>query len=153
MNPKAVSRHSADNPAKQEEDMAETGTRTHITGVGTVMVPVSDQDRAIDFYVEKLGFEKRSDTPYGDGARWIEVAPPGAGPPIALVPPREGDPTGIDLSFALTTTDIEADHSGLRERGVDVDPEIMRMGDPVPPMFFCRDQDGNNLLIVQRHDG
>jgi catechol 2,3-dioxygenase-like lactoylglutathione lyase family enzyme len=130
--------------------MAETGTKTHITEIGTVMVPVSDQDRAVEFYVDKLGFEKRSDTAYGDGARWVEVAPAGAATPIALVLPREGDKTGIELNFGLTTTDIDADHAALREQGVDADPEIMRMGDPVPPMFFCRDQDGNKFLIVQR---
>jgi len=130
--------------------MAETGTATHITGVSTVMVPVSDQDRAIEFYVEKLGFEKRSDTTYGEGMRWIEVAPPGAETPVALVPPREGDKTGIDLHFGYMSDDVDAAHSELRSRGVDVDDEIMRMGDPVPPMFFARDQDRNNFLVVQR---
>src|SRR4051812_9570032 len=130
--------------------MGETQTKTHITGVGTVMVPVSDQDKAVEFYVQKLGFEKRSDTSYGDGARWIEVGPSGAEPPVALVLPREGDKTGIDLQFAYTTDDVDAAHSELRARGVDVDDEIMRMGNPVPPMFFARDQDRNNFLVVQR---
>ena len=70
--------------------MAETETRTQIIQVGTVMVPVSNQDRALEFFLDKLGFEKRTDTPYGDGERWVEVAPPGAATTIALVPPREG---------------------------------------------------------------
>jgi catechol 2,3-dioxygenase-like lactoylglutathione lyase family enzyme len=130
--------------------MAETGTRTRIAEVGTVMVPVSDQDRALEFYVEKLGFEKRTDEPYGEGDRWIEVAPPGAATTIALVPPREGEPTGIQTRIGLTSEDIDADHAALRDRGVDADEAVMRMGDPVPPMFFFRDQDGNNLLLVQR---
>jgi catechol 2,3-dioxygenase-like lactoylglutathione lyase family enzyme len=130
--------------------MAETAGRTRITEVGTVMIPVTDQDRAIDFYVGKLGFEKRSDTPYGDGDRWVEVAPPGASTVIALVPPREGEPAGIESRVALTSEDVDSDHSDLRAKGVDTDPEVMRMGDPVPPMFFFRDQDGNRLLIVQR---
>jgi catechol 2,3-dioxygenase-like lactoylglutathione lyase family enzyme len=128
--------------------MAQTETRTHITQVGTVIVPVADQDRALEFYVDKLGFEKRMDVPYGDGQRWLEVAPPGAATSVAIVPPREGDPTGIDTHTAFTTEDIDADHADLRARGVDVDEEIMRMGDPVPPMFFFRDQDGNQFLIV-----
>jgi catechol 2,3-dioxygenase-like lactoylglutathione lyase family enzyme len=52
------------------------GTRaTTVTQVGTVMLPVADQDRAIEFYTEKLGFEKRADTPFGNGDRWVEVAP------------------------------------------------------------------------------
>ncbi len=136
--------------------MTETETKTHITQVGTVMVPVSDQDRAIDFYTGNLGFEKRADIPFGDGDRWVEVAAPGAATTLALVTPREGDPTaregdptGIETRVALSSTDIDADHAGLRARGVDVDEEVMRMGDPVPPMFFFRDQDGNSLLLVE----
>lgn len=130
--------------------MAETETRTRITQVGTVMVPVSDQDRALEFYLDKLGFEKRTDTPFGDGERWVEVAPPGAATTLALVPPREGDSTGIETRVALTSEDIEADHAQLRARGVDADEAVMRMGDPVPPMFFFRDPDGNRFFIIER---
>jgi len=131
--------------------MAETETRTHITQVGTVIVPVSDQDRALEFYVEKLGFEKRTDAPFGEGERWVDVAPPGAATTIALVPPREGDPTGIETRVGFTTEDADADHADLRARGVDVDEAVMRMGDPVPPMFFFRDPDGNRFLVIERY--
>jgi catechol 2,3-dioxygenase-like lactoylglutathione lyase family enzyme len=124
-------------------------TITRISRVGTVMVPVSDQDKAIEFYTGKLGLEVRSDTPFGRGDRWVEVAPAGADTTLSLVLPREGDPTGIDTRIALRTEDIDADHADLQARGVDVDEAVMRMGDPVPPMFFLRDQDGNTLLIVQ----
>jgi catechol 2,3-dioxygenase-like lactoylglutathione lyase family enzyme len=130
--------------------MAETKAGTNITEVGTVIVPVSDQDKAIAFYSEKLGFEKRADTPYGDGDRWVEVAPPGATTTVALVPPREGDPVGVETRVAYTTQDVEADHAELKARGVDVDDEVMRMGDVVPPMFFLRDQDSNSFLVVER---
>lgn len=130
--------------------MSETSPSTHITQVGTVMVPVSDQDRALEFYVEKLGFEKRADIPFGKGDRWVEVAPHGGATSISLVLPREGDPVGIDTRLGFTTEDADADHADLQARGVDVDEQVMRMGDPVPPMFFFRDQDGNRLLIVQR---
>ncbi len=61
-----------------------------ITDVRTVGVPVSDQDRAIDFYVGTLGFEKRLDVDMGGGRRWIEVAPSGAATSIALVTAHEG---------------------------------------------------------------
>jgi catechol 2,3-dioxygenase-like lactoylglutathione lyase family enzyme len=121
---------------------------TGIKELGRVMVPVSDQDRAIDFYVDKLGFEKRADTPYGDGDRWVEVAPPGSAAALALVHPREGESAGGDSRIALSTDDVDAVHATLKDGGVDVD-DVMRMGDPVPPMFFFRDQDGNSLLIVQ----
>jgi len=131
--------------------MTETSpTGINVAQVATVMVPVADQDKAIEFYVEKLGFEKRTDVPFGDGNRWVEVAPVGAATTVALVQPMEGQETGIESRVAFESTDIEADHAALRERGVDVDAEVMRMGGPVPPMFFFRDQDGNRLLIVER---
>ena len=124
-------------------------SETRITDVGTVIVPVSDQDRAIEFYTETLGFELRGDSPYGDGDRWVEVAPAGAATTIALVPPREGQSVGVPTNMGLTTQDVDADHETLKERGADVD-DVMRMGDPVPPMFFLRDQDGNQIFVVQR---
>ena len=130
--------------------MAQTESKTRIAQVGTVMVPVSDQDRALEFYTDKLGFETRTDVAYGDGNRWVEVAPTGAATTVALIPPREGDPVGVETRIGFTTADVDADHADLKARGVDVDDEVMRMGDPVPPMFFLRDQDGNSALVVQR---
>jgi catechol 2,3-dioxygenase-like lactoylglutathione lyase family enzyme len=130
--------------------MAETKSSTRITEVGAVMIPVSDQDKAIEFYTEKLGLEKRSDTPFGDGNRWVEVAPAGADTVIALVEPRPGDSVGIEIPVGLNSADVEADHADLKAKGVDVDEEVSRMGDPVPPMFWFRDQDGNTLMVVQR---
>jgi catechol 2,3-dioxygenase-like lactoylglutathione lyase family enzyme len=127
--------------------MTDTETRLHITQVGTVGVPVKDQDRALEFYLGKLGFEKRMDVPYGEGERWVEVAPSGAATTIALVRARVGEPTGIDTQVRLTTRDAEADHADLRASGADADPEIIRY--PVP-MFVLRDPDGNRLRIVER---
>jgi catechol 2,3-dioxygenase-like lactoylglutathione lyase family enzyme len=118
-------------------------TRTRITRVEAVGLPVADQDQALEFYVGKLGFEKRRDVPFGPGRRWIEVAPPGAATTIALVP--AGMPAGV----RLTTGDAEADHASLLAQGIDTDPEIMRMGGAAPPMFSFRDPDGNSLLIIQ----
>jgi catechol 2,3-dioxygenase-like lactoylglutathione lyase family enzyme len=126
----------------------DTQTGTRITQVGTVMVPVSDQDQAIAFFVEKLGFEKRADTPFGHGERWVEVAPPGAATTLALVLPREGEAVGIETRIGFRTEDVDADYKSLSAAGVDVD-EVMRMGDPVPPMLFFRDPDGNRFMIVQ----
>jgi catechol 2,3-dioxygenase-like lactoylglutathione lyase family enzyme len=128
---------------------AQTAGTTRITGVGRVMIPVSDQDRAIDFYTSKLGFEKLADIPYGDGDRWVEVGLPGQATALALVRPRQGDPVGVDTHIALVSSDIDADHTDLSARGVDTDAEVARMGGPVPPMFWFRDQDGNTLMLVQ----
>jgi catechol 2,3-dioxygenase-like lactoylglutathione lyase family enzyme len=125
-------------------------TKTRIAKVGVVVVPVSDQDRAIDFYVDKLGFEKRADVPFGEGYRWVEVAPQGADTRIAIVPPPPGKPTGgVETGIGLETDDIDALHAELKSRGVDVDDEISRMGDPVPPLFWLRDPDQNSLMVVE----
>ena len=144
--------------------MTSTATTTHITEVGTVFVPVADQDRALAFYLDTLGFEKRVDFAYGDGSRWIELAPPGATNTISLVPASEGTPAGGDQTYcAFSTKDIEADHATLRAAGIVVDEQIARTGtpraglvstdasvpDPVPAQFFFRDLDGNRFLIVQ----
>ena len=89
--------------------MTDTANRTRIREVGTVFVPVADQDRALEFYLDKLGFEKRADFVYGGGSRWIEVAPPGAANTVSLVPPSEGESSGGDAAHcAFATEDIEA---------------------------------------------
>ena len=120
-----------------------------VSKVGTVIVPVADPDAAIAFYTGKLGLELRSDTPFGGGYRWIEVAPAGADTTIALAPPREGDATGgRETGIALNTSDVDAVHADLAAKGVDVDAEVSRMGDPVPPMFWFRDHEGNTLMVV-----
>ena len=126
-----------------------TSTKTHVTKIGTVVVPVADQDREIDFYVEKLGFEKRADVPFGNGYRWVEVAPGDAVTTIALAPPPEGRSTGNrETGIGLQTEDIDAFHAELKTAGVDVDAEVSRMGDPVPPLFWLRDPEGNSLMVV-----
>ena len=125
-------------------------TKTRISQIGTVVVPVSDQDRAIEFYTEALGFEKRTDVPFGNGYRWVEVGPADAPTTIAIVPPPPGKPTGnVETGIALNTDDVDAVHADLKARGVDVDEEVSRMGDPVPPMFWFRDPEGNTLLVVE----
>ncbi len=122
--------------------------RTHITEVRTVAVPVTDQDRALDFYVGKLGFEKRMDATFNGDMRWIEVAPQGSPTTIALAPLPRGGATGVDTGIRLATDDAEADHVDLLARGVDTDPEVLRF-EGVPPMFSLRDPDGNLLYIVE----
>jgi catechol 2,3-dioxygenase-like lactoylglutathione lyase family enzyme len=134
---------------QQEDDMTQE-TTSRITQVHTVGVPVTDQERALEFYVGKLGFEKRLDAPFGPGQRWLEVAPPGAATTIALVAPREGVPTGVETGIRFESEDADADHADLIARGVDADPEVMRFGGGVPPMFYFRDPDGNRLIIVGR---
>ena len=127
-----------------------TSTTTSVSKIGNVVIPVSDQDREIEFYTNRLGFEKRADIAFGNGYRWVEVAPPGADTTIALAPPPEGRPTGNrETGVGLYTADIDALHSELKAAGVDIDPEVQRMGDPVPPLCFVRDPEGNSLMLVE----
>jgi lactoylglutathione lyase len=121
---------------------------TAITGVRTIGVPVTDQDRAVEFYVGTLGLEKRLDVPAEQlGGRWIEVAPPGSTTTIALVPARPGATTGVETGIRLTTADAVSLHEELVARGVGVD-ELLRW-EGVPPMFAFRDPDGNGLEITE----
>ncbi len=124
-------------------------TRTRIIGMATIAVPVADHDRALAFYVDTLGFEKRMDATFGEGQRWVEVAPAGATTTIALAPAHEGSPAGVDTGIRLSTADAGADHADLSARGVEVDPEVMRWPG-VPPMFSMCDPDGNRLYLVEQ---
>jgi catechol 2,3-dioxygenase-like lactoylglutathione lyase family enzyme len=129
--------------------MSDTGTRIHLAAVHTVAIPVTDQERALAFYVGTLGFEVRLDASYGGGTRWVEVAPPGAVTTCALVRASDSAPAGRDTGIRLATTDAAADHAALLAAEVDVDPELIDMGPHVPPMFTFRDPDANTLVVVQ----
>jgi predicted enzyme related to lactoylglutathione lyase len=124
-------------------------TATRIRQISLVCVPTPDQDSAIAFY-ESVGFEKRTDTPFGGDYRWVEVYPPEGTTGIALAPPMPGQTVEpMQTGITLTTDDIDATHTELKSRGVDVDAEVSRMGDPVPPMFWFRDPTGHTLMVVE----
>jgi catechol 2,3-dioxygenase-like lactoylglutathione lyase family enzyme len=129
--------------------------------VQLITVPTTDQARSLVFY-ESLGFEVRADFPWADGHRWIEVYPPGTSTGLSLIPAGP-DPVGVRTGIILNTRDIDAAHARMRAIGIDADP-IARVGssvqarigavekaEPVPPMFWFRDPDGNELLVVQPH--
>lgn len=130
--------------------MSQVASQLSITQVGRVCVSVADTDRAIDFYVGALGFEKVVDVPMGDAGRWVEVAVAGTPTTIALAPPPPGKPAGgSETGICLDSTDVDADHAALKALGVDVDDEVSRWGGTIPPMFWLRDPDGNSLIVVQ----
>lgn len=119
-----------------------------VTHVGRVLVPVTDQDAAIAFYTNTLGFALVADIEFGEGERWVEVAPSGGGSAIALVPARGDYQPGRMTGIALVSLDPAADHAELKLLGVDVD-ELMGGGGDVPQLFFLRDGDRNQLMIVR----
>ncbi len=116
-----------------------------VTAIRTVGVPVTDQERALEFYVGTLGLEKRLDATLPDGSRWIEVAPSGGGAGVALVRETERVPTETGIRFATRHADTA--WRRLKASGVKVG-EVLRWPG-VPPMFQLRDQDGNGLVIIE----
>lgn len=120
-------------------------TTKTVTRVATATMVVTDLPRALAFYVDDLGLLVLRDAELGPGRRWVEVGPAGGGTTIALITADSGFPPGIRLG----TADADAAHDQLRERGVDVDEQVFRMGDVAPPMFTLRDPDGNVLVLVE----
>ena len=127
--------------------MADTRTTNGITDIRTVGIPVVDQEKALAFYVDTLGFDKRLDVPMGEGTRWIEVGPPAAAITIALIRAHGGVPAGVETGIRFTTSNADASRADLIAHGVDAD-EVLRWPG-IPPMFAFRDQDGNGLEIVE----
>ncbi len=119
-----------------------------VTHIGRVLVPVNDQDAAIEFYRDKLGFSVTADIPYGEGSRWVEVMPPDGGAAIALTPPQGEYQPGRMTGISLQSSDARSAHADLRAKGVDVDDQLMGGDGTVPPLFFFRDLDGNQLMVV-----
>ncbi len=115
-------------------------------------VYVSDQDRALDFYVGKLGFETRMDDAFGDDFRWLTVGPPdgeaslilasGYGPPDAEA--RVGTFTGI----VITADNIAVTFEELSARGVEFTEEPTMQPWGVMQAQFT-DPDGNGFVLTQ----
>jgi catechol 2,3-dioxygenase-like lactoylglutathione lyase family enzyme len=126
-----------------------SSTATRVDKIATVIIATADQDAMIAFYTEKLGLEKRVDASFGGQYRWVEVGPPSGETTIALAPPPPGkDAEPRETGISLHAGDIDGYHAELKAAGVDVDAEVSRMGDPVPPMFWLRDPEGNSLMVV-----
>ena len=123
---------------------------TTITSIRTAMFTVADQDAAIAFYTEKLGWEVVSDESFGDGGqggRWVAVAPPDSPTALALNPPMGGQPGGGGIG--VETPDLEAEHQRLSALDeIEVGDPIGGEG-PVPRMFSVNDPDGNWIWVIQ----
>lgn len=126
-----------------------TTTSSTLTSIGVAMFTVADQDAAIAFYTEKLGFELRADVPFGpEGheSRWVEVAPPGSVARLALNPPMGAYQPG-GSGIGVETGDLRGEHARLTALGVDVDALMEAPG--APPLFMLRDPDGNHVAVVE----
>lgn len=122
-----------------------------IAYIANPLVQVSDPDRALDFYVNALGFEQRAAAPAGAGARWIEVAPPGARRTITLardLRPRQERRGSRFAGIVFGTSDIQATYRQLRARGVTfTEPPTPQPQGMLQAQFI--DHDGNGFVLVQ----
>jgi catechol 2,3-dioxygenase-like lactoylglutathione lyase family enzyme len=121
-----------------------------ITKLGRVIIPVADQDAAIAFYTDKLGFTVTADIPFGEGDRWVEVAPSNGGAAIALSRGMNEFQPGRQTGIALETSDAKATHDEMKNQGIDVDADLMGGDGTVPLLFGFRDGDGNGLMVVEQ---
>jgi predicted enzyme related to lactoylglutathione lyase len=122
-----------------------------IDSIVSIVVPVTDYDRAISFYKDLLGFEVHADFTPSAGMRWVELALPGAPTTVALAAPRGGmwGSVGGDTNISLGCAGIQEEHARLRDAGVDVDEQVLVIGEHVPKMFRLRDPDKNILQVVE----
>jgi catechol 2,3-dioxygenase-like lactoylglutathione lyase family enzyme len=122
---------------------------TTVNNLGVAMFTVADQDAAVAWYTEKLGFELRSDVRFGehDEFRWVEVAPVGSTARLALNPPMGGAPGGGGIG--IETPDVRAEYARLQALGdVTIDSEPMAAPN-VPLLFMIQDPDGNHIAVVE----
>ncbi len=111
-----------------------------------VAIPVSDVDRAKDFYVEKAGFNADHDHNVSDEVRFVQLTPPGSACSIAIGKGVTDAPPGSVQGMQMVVPDIEAAHAELAERGVDVS-EIQDF--PWGSFVFFADPDGNKWAVQQ----
>jgi lactoylglutathione lyase len=126
-----------------------TQAPTTVTNIGVAMFTVADQDAALAFYTEKLGYELRADVAFGEHGemRWLEVAPPGSTARLALNPPMGGEPGGG--AIGVETVDVPGEHARLSAvGGIDLDAAPMQ-SPGAPLMFMLRDPDGNTVVVVE----
>jgi catechol 2,3-dioxygenase-like lactoylglutathione lyase family enzyme len=118
-----------------------------LSGIQVVSVPVADQERALAFYRDTLGFEVKTDAEFGAEMRWLELEPPGGGPSITLVTWFDDMPPGSLQGVVLGTDDIVADHDRLTERGIEfTGPPAAQ---PWGTFASFNDPDGNSWVLVQ----
>jgi catechol 2,3-dioxygenase-like lactoylglutathione lyase family enzyme len=116
-----------------------------ITGVQVVSLPVSDQDRARDFYVDVLGFELLRDTEMQPGMRWVQVAPRGGEATITLVTWFDSMPAGSNRGLVLETDDLDGDVERLRGHGVEFPDGVQDA--PWGRYVTLADPDGNGIVV------
>ncbi len=129
-----------------------------IKAIHTATVYVRDQDRALDFYLSKLGFEKLRDDPMGPDSRWIEIAPPGADTRILLYKPTPDNPgaetyemaqnsIGVFSTVLFRCDDVQATYKDLSAKGVSFPQPAEQQ--PWGWWAVLEDSEGNKFGLTQ----
>jgi catechol 2,3-dioxygenase-like lactoylglutathione lyase family enzyme len=116
-----------------------------ITRVQLLSVPVTDQDRARDFYVDVLGMTLVRENPMGPDQRWVEVAPKGADTSITLVTWFPTMPPGSLKGLVLETDNLDGDLARLTGLGVPVEGGVQEA--PWGRFVTFDDPDGNGIVL------
>jgi predicted enzyme related to lactoylglutathione lyase len=117
-----------------------------IRSIKFASMPVKDQDRALDFYVNKLGFVVVTDQPMGPGMRWIEIRPAKGQTGLALfTAPGHEDRIGTFAGISMECDDVEKTYAELCEKGVEFakPPKKESWG----TMAIMKDSEGNQIVL------
>jgi lactoylglutathione lyase len=124
-----------------------------ISHIHAATIVVSDQEKAIKYYRDVLGFDLTDDVPMGPTMRWVTVAPPGAATRIALSLPswhtkKPSLEMGIETGIAFSTPDMASTYAALKKRGVAFkgEPEMQPWG---KPGVWFQDPDGNSFFMAE----
>lgn len=121
-----------------------------INRIDIVSIPVSDQNRAKAFYVEKLGFKVKAENPMGPDQTWVQLELPGAETSVTLVTWFDAMPPGSMRGMVLDCEDIAKAHADLKAKGVEIkDIDVLPWGS----FATFEDPDGNGLVLQQAQGG
>lgn len=119
-----------------------------IRGIKFGSIPVRDQDRALAFYTEKLGFNILTDQPFGE-QRWIELGIPGAESGVVLFTPKEHEShIGTFSHLSFWCENVEKTYQELLQRGVEFAGPPQKM--PWGAFVSLKDPDGNQFILSSR---
>jgi catechol 2,3-dioxygenase-like lactoylglutathione lyase family enzyme len=116
-----------------------------IRGVKFASIPVTDQDRAITFYTEKLGFRLLTDQPFDGKQRWVELGIPGADTRVVLFRFDQGPQPGGTMNVTFWTDDVEATARDLQTKGVEFTTPPTKA--PWGTFAIFKDQDDNRFVL------
>jgi catechol 2,3-dioxygenase-like lactoylglutathione lyase family enzyme len=121
-----------------------------LTNLEVISVPVSDQDRAKNFYVHQLGFAEQIDASFGDSMRWVMLRPPAGGTAITLVTWFDTMPAGSLKGAVLGCDDLEKTLGELAARGVTFSEDEIQQA-PWGRWKTFDDPDGNSWVLQQNN--